>query len=150
MDIISWMVTLGITTLVTISIIDFIRGGRLRGRMQMRDSRFSAELFYTLLMIYLIVIFGFGLIYFVLSMNHILLVEGGELREVSVVGSLIHSFYFSGVTLLTIGYGDITPIGIGRLIALVQALIGYVLPTAFVLKLVQNNQDDRDRKKDML
>ncbi|WP_010529690.1 potassium channel family protein [Lentibacillus jeotgali] len=150
MDIISWIVIIGIIIVITISIIEFIRGGLFRGHMQMRDSRFSGELFYTLLIIYLIVILGFGLIYFVLSMNHILLVEDGELREVNVVGSLIHSFYFSGVTLLTIGYGDITPIGIGRLIALVQALIGYVLPTAFVLKLVQNNQDNRDRKKDMV
>lgn len=150
MNTISWLIIIGIGVIVTLSIIDFIRGGKTRGRMHMRESRFSAEIFYTLLVIYLIIILGFGLIYFVLSMNRILLVEGGELREVSVIGSLIHSFYFSGVTLLTIGYGDITPIGIGRLIALVQALIGYVLPTAFVLKLVQNNQENRDRKKDML
>src|SRR5699024_8830331 len=150
MDIISWVVIIVITIIVTISIVDFIRSGRFRGNIQMRDSRFSAELFYTLLIIYLIVIFGFGLIYFVLSMNHVLLVEHGVLREVSVIGSLIHSFYFSGVTLLTIGYGDIIPVGIGRLIALVQALIGYVLPTAFVLRLVQSNQQNRDRKKDML
>ncbi|GGK07981.1 hypothetical protein GCM10007063_33120 [Lentibacillus kapialis] len=150
MEFISWLIIIVIVMVVSISLVDFIRGGKISGRMQMHDSRFSAELFYTLLMIYLIVIFGFGLIYFVLSMNHILLVENGELREVSVAGSLVHSFYFSGATLLTIGYGDITPIEIGRLIALVEALIGYVLPTAFVLKLVQTNQEDRDRKKDML
>ncbi|TFJ91471.1 potassium channel family protein [Lentibacillus salicampi] len=150
MDIISWVVIIVIMIIVIFSIMDFIRGGKLRGRMQMRDSRFSAELFYTLLMIYLVVIFGFGLIYFVLSMNHVLLVENGELREVSVLGSFIHSFYFSGVTLLTIGYGDIIPLGIGRLLALIQALIGYVLPTAFVLRLVQSNQQNRDRKQDML
>ena len=57
------------------------------------------------------------------------------------LGSLIHSFYFSGVTILTIGYGDIVPIGIGRLVALIQALIGYVLPTAFVLRLVIVTQE---------
>lgn len=150
MDFISLVVIIGVGAVVITSIIDFIRGGKLRERMHMRDSRFSAEIFYTLLIIYLIVVLGFGLIYFVLSMNHVLLVEDGELREISVIGSLVHSFYFSGVTLLTIGYGDITPIGIGRLIALVQALIGYVLPAAFVLKLVQNNQENRDRKKDVL
>ncbi|SFB16960.1 potassium channel LctB [Lentibacillus halodurans] len=150
MDIISWVIIIGIAVIVMISIMDFIRGGIFHKRLQMRESRFSAEIFYTLLMIYLIVILGFGLIYFILSMNHILLVENGELREVSILGSIIHSLYFSGVTLLTIGYGDITPIGIGRLIALVQALIGYILPTAFVLKLVQSNQQNRDRRQDML
>ncbi|GAB3042461.1 hypothetical protein GCM10027286_00800 [Virgibacillus ainsalahensis] len=60
------------------------------------------------------------------------------------MGTAIHSMYFSGVTLLTIGYGDITPIGIGRLIALIQALIGYILPTAFVLRLVQSQQRSRN------
>ncbi|WP_164669994.1 potassium channel family protein [Virgibacillus doumboii] len=144
MKIIPWIVFIAICIVVLASLIDFIRGGKLRFRMEMRDSRFSVEIFYTLLIIYLIVILGFGLIYFVLSMNHILLVENGELREVSIIGTVIHSLYFSGVTLLTIGYGDITPIGIGRFIALVQALIGYVLPTAFVLRLVQSNQENRD------
>ncbi|QKY68266.1 potassium channel family protein [Lentibacillus sp. CBA3610] len=150
MDFISLIVIVGIAAVLITSIIDFIRGGKLRERMHMRERRFSAEIFYTLLMLYLIVILGFGFIYFMLSMNDVLLVEDGELREVSVIGSMIHSFYFSGVTMLTVGYGDITPIGIGRLIALVQALIGYILPTAFVLKLVQNNQENRDREKDML
>src|SRR5699024_12142512 len=102
----------------------------------MTDVRFSVEIFYTLLITYSIVIIGFGLIYFILSFQGIILVEGDELRKVGKLGSLIHSFYFRGVTILTIGYGDIVPIGIGRLVALIQALIGYILPTAFVLRLV--------------
>ncbi|SDR09046.1 potassium channel LctB [Virgibacillus subterraneus] len=139
-----WIIIIGICIILLASLVDFIRGGRLRVNIQMRESRFSAEIFYTLLVIYLIVILGFGLIYFILSINNILLVENGELRKVSVIGSISHSLYFSGVTLLTIGYGDITPIGVGRFIALVQAIIGYILPTAFVLRLVQSNQENRD------
>ncbi|MFB4170012.1 potassium channel family protein [Virgibacillus sp. JSM 102003] len=139
-----WIIIIGICIILLASLVDFIRGGKLRVNMQMRESRFSAEIFYTLLIIYLIVIIGFGLIYFILSINNILLVENGELRKVSIIGSAIHSIYFSGVTLLTIGYGDITPIGIGRFIALIQALIGYILPTAFVLRLVQSNQENRE------
>lgn len=144
MSIFPWIIIIGICIILSVSLVDFIRGGKLRVNMKMRESRFSAEVFYTLLIIYLIVILGFGLIYFILSINQILLVENGELREVNTVGSIIHSLYFSGVTLLTIGYGDITPIGIGRFIALIQALIGYILPTAFVLRLVQSNQENRD------
>ncbi|PAV28154.1 hypothetical protein CIL05_18795 [Virgibacillus profundi] len=140
MNIIPWISIAVICFIVLKSLSEFIRGGKIKRRMEMRDSRFSVELFYILLIIYSIVIIGFGLIYFILSFQGIILVEDGELRQVNVLGSVIHSMYFSGVTLLTIGYGDITPIGIGRFIALIQALIGYVLPTAFVLKLVQSGQ----------
>lgn len=122
----------------------FVRGRCFRIRWEMRESRFSAELFYTLIVIYCLVIIGFGLIYFILSFQGVILVEGGELRDVSVLGSIIHSMYFSGATLLTIGYGDITPVGIGRLFAVVQALIGYILPTAFVMRLVQIRGRGRD------
>ncbi|WP_099157579.1 potassium channel family protein [Virgibacillus ndiopensis] len=144
MSIFSWIILVAICVVIIISVIGFIRGGKLHFQVEMRESRFSAEIFYTLLILYSVVIIGFGLIYFILSFHHIMLVEHGELREVSVLGSIIHSFYFSGVTLLTIGYGDVTPIGIGRFIALIEALIGYVLPTAFVLKLVQNTQSRSD------
>jgi potassium channel LctB len=112
--------------------------------MKLKESRFSTEIFYALLVIYSIVITGFALIYFILSFQGIILVEHGELRQVSVIGSLLHSFYFSGVTLLTIGYGDIIPIGIGRLIALIEALLGYILPTAFVFRLVRTRHDHKD------
>lgn len=39
--------------------------------------------------------------------------------------------YFSGITQLTIGYGDCLPVGIARLFALVQALVGLAL-TVFI------------------
>nr|GGG87299.1 LCTB protein [Virgibacillus oceani] len=143
MSIFSWIILAAICIVIVTSIIGFIRGGKFRFQVEMRESRFSAEIFYTLLILYSVVIIGFGLIYFILSFHNIMLVEHGELRQVSVLGSIIHTFYFSGVTLLTIGYGDITPIGIGRFIALIEALIGYVLPTAFVLKLVQHTARSR-------
>src|SRR5690625_5039239 len=132
----AWIMIAVICFIVIKSLIDFIQGGKSHINMRLKESRFSSEIFYTLLIIYSIVIIGFGLIYFILSFQRIMLVEFGDIRQVGVLGSLIHSMYFSGVTLLTIGYGDITPIGIGRLIALVEALIGYILPTAFVLRLV--------------
>ncbi|MFC2949604.1 potassium channel family protein [Virgibacillus sediminis] len=137
---IPWLALISICIVMVVSIIQFIRGGKWRPAFELREGRFSAEVFYTFLIIYISVMIGFGLIYFTLSFQGIILVENGELRQPSVIGSLSHSMYFSGVTLLTIGYGDITPIGIGRLIALIQALIGYIIPAAFVLKLVQSHQ----------
>lgn len=144
MAIIPWIMFILVCFVLLKSIVGFIRGNRLYGKFELRDSRFSSELFWTLFVIYIIVILGFGLIYFILSFQGIVLVENGELRQVSVLGSIIHSVYFSGVTLLTIGYGDITPIGIGRLIAVVEALIGYVLPTAFIMRLFQTRSRERE------
>lgn len=143
MNIIIWFIIFIICYIIFKSLSDFIKGGDGNFKMNLKESRFSSEIFYALLVIYSIVIVGFGLIYFTLSFRGIILVEYGELKQVSVIGSLIHSFYFSGVTLLTIGYGDIVPIGIGRFIALCESLIGYILPTAFVLRLVQSSSFKR-------
>lgn len=144
MNIFLWLVIICICFVILRSLTDFIKGGEGYLRMNLKESRFSTEIFYALLVIYSIVIIGFGLIYFTLSFQGIILVEYSDVRETSLIGSLIHSFYFSGVTLFTIGYGDIVPIGIGRFIALIQALIGYILPTAFVLRLVTRSQKSND------
>lgn len=135
--IIPWVLLVIVCFVIVKSLSDFIRGKKRNIIMDTWNNHFSTEVFVSLLFIYVIVMLGYGLIYFILSFQGIVLVENGELRDVSILGSIIHSIYFSGVTLLTIGYGDITPIGIGRLIALTEALIGYVLPAAFVLKIVQ-------------
>ncbi|WP_330949674.1 MULTISPECIES: potassium channel family protein [unclassified Virgibacillus] len=140
----TWFIICLISLIVIKSLIGFIRGEKGRFGPRMLESQFSFEIFYTLLITYGIVIIGFGMIYFILSFDQAILIENGEHRDVGVLGSLIHSVYFSGVTLLTIGYGDITPIGVGRLIALIEALIGYVLPTAFVLRLVQYSNRERE------
>lgn len=139
MAVIPWIIFGMVCFILIRSIFIFING------KQLRDSRFSRELFIMLLVIYLTVIIGFGILYFILSFQGIILVENGELRRPTIFGSMIHSFYFSGVTLLTIGYGDISPIGIGRLVALAEALLGYILPTAFVMKLFQS-QERSDNK----
>ncbi|SRR5690606_4392396 len=141
-QLIPWTLLIIIFYIIFTSIISFIRE---KFPFEMRDARFSWELFVTLVIVYIIVILGFGLIYFILSFQGIVLIEGGEIREVSMLGSLIHSIYFSGVTMLTIGYGDIVPIGIGRIFAVVEALIGYVLPAAFIMKLFQTRERYRNK-----
>lgn len=135
-----WVTVLVICFVMFRSIVGFIKGEGTRRIPGMQESRFSKELFYTLLIIYIIVLIGFGLIYFIVSLNQGILMEHGEVRKAGILEAMTHSIYFSGVTLLTIGYGDISPVGIGRLIALAQALIGYVLPTAFVLRIVQGER----------
>lgn len=102
------------------------------------SSIFSIDLFLSLLFLYVSVMLAFGLFYFILSIEGIVLAEGGDLIDSSLAGSLLHSIYFSGVTLLTVGYGDILPVGVGRFLALIEALIGYLLPSGLVLKVWQH------------
>lgn len=149
MNIFLWIMMIGICILILKSIITFIRGEKFQTKFRDKESKFSLEVFYTLLIVYTIVITGFALIYFILSFQNMILIEHGDTRKAGVISSLIHSFYFSGVTLLTIGYGDIVPVGVGRFIALIEALIGYILPTAFVLRLVNRqvlSDTDKERK----
>ncbi|MEQ6389848.1 potassium channel family protein [Bacillaceae bacterium S4-13-58] len=95
---------------------------------------FSIQLFFSMLFLYSILTIGFGLVYLILSMHGLILLEGMELHNMALWHRLAQSIYFSGVTLLTVGYGDITPVGWARPIALFEALIGYTLPAAFFMK----------------
>lgn len=137
MSIISFAMIGAICMVLIWSFIHFVHGKSGLSRHGLKESHFSLEIFYALLFIYCIVIIGFGLIYFIISFQTDALMEYGPKEPDSVVSSLLHSLYFSGVTLLTIGYGDISPVGIARLFAVVEALIGYALPAAFVLKLIE-------------
>ena len=52
-------------------------------------------------------------------------------------GSVIRKLYFSFVTLLTLGYGDIVPIhSFARLLAILEALIGQIFMVVLVARLV--------------
>lgn len=42
------------------------------------------------------------------------------------------SLYFSAMTFTTVGYGDFSPLGINRLAAAIQAILGLVLNIAFI------------------
>lgn len=101
---------------------------------------FSIDQFYTLVVVYFIVMLGFGLLYFVLASEGLGILQDELLRRDSIVDRMAHSIYFSGVTLMTVGYGDITPIGVGRVLALSEALIGYILPAAFFVQLIQDKR----------
>ncbi len=46
------------------------------------------------------------------------------------------TFYFSAMTMFSVGYGELIPVGAGRIIATIQAFVGYTLPAAFVIRTV--------------
>jgi potassium channel LctB len=88
-----------------------------------------------LFIVYGTIISGFGLIYVLLSMMGFPVIKL-ELNESDFFSFIEACIYFSSTTILSVGYGDIVPVGAGRWIAALQALIGYLLPIAFVLSSV--------------
>jgi potassium channel LctB len=95
----------------------------------------SVENFLYLMFVYITILIGFGLIYTILeAKGHEVMVEMYPLPTDSFLERLEIYIYFSAVTLFSVGYGDIAPIGIGRVIAMIEALIGYTIPAAFVAK----------------
>ncbi|MDF2787073.1 potassium channel family protein [Neobacillus sp. 3P2-tot-E-2] len=88
--------------------------------------------------IYLTVILGFGLIYLLFELKGIsLLVEVNEGNNYNLFET---SFYFSAMTLFSVGNGDVIPHGLGRMVAVVEALIGYTLPAAFVARALMDRE----------
>lgn len=97
----------------------------------------SFETVFVIGLVYVSFLIGFAMIYLLLVEYHVpvLLEVGAELTG-SYFEKLESCLYFSAVTLFSVGYGDITPIGIGRWIALIEAFLGYILPTTVVARAV--------------
>lgn len=53
------------------------------------------------------------------------------------ISALLNSFYFSVVTFTTLGYGDITPVGLSRFIASIEAFTGSFSLALFVVVFVK-------------
>ncbi len=77
--------------------------------------------------------------------NHMVILDGGNRVTGDFFQQMETSFYFSAMTMFSVGYGDISPIGIGRMIATIQAFIGYTLPVAFVIRTVID-YEEKNRK----
>jgi potassium channel LctB len=101
---------------------------RLKGKLV------SFKNFLYLGVIYVTVLIGFGLFYLIFSFNGEPIVKETGMVEGSNIFET--SFYFSAMTLFSVGHGDVIPQGLGRIIAIIEALIGYTLPAAFVARAV--------------
>ena len=97
----------------------------------------SFENFLFLATIYATVMIGFGLMYLLLELHGFpVLNYSYESLGNNFLERLETGLYFSAVTLFSVGYGEIAPVGIGRIIAVSEALIGYTIPAAFVARTV--------------
>lgn len=103
----------------------------------LRKDFLSFETVIMITYLYLSLLIGFGMIYLICLQSNIqVLVESGIPVTGDYIGKLLISLYFSAVTLFSVGYGDIVPIGLGRFIAVFEALIGYILPAVFLARTV--------------
>jgi len=58
--------------------------------------------------------------------------------------SFLDSFYFSVMTLTTVGYGDLTPVtDIGKLFTIGYVFVGLILILGFINSIVRQTMEDR-------
>lgn len=106
---------------------------------RLKEKWVSFENFIYLFFVYITIMIGFGLIYTLLQLNGVEVYnESEQIYDSSLhfIDMLQTGIYFSGITLFSVGFGDLAPIGFGRLIVVIEALIGYTIPAAFVARAV--------------
>lgn len=74
----------------------------------------------------LVIVFLFSFLY---TLGY-LTIDGSILKP-----SFVEALYFSVITFSTVGYGDITPIGVNKLIVMIEALFGMFVMSIFVVGL---------------
>jgi potassium channel LctB len=89
----------------------------------------------TLISWWVLIAVGFGFLYLYLP-GHLINSRTGE-----TITNIWDSIYFSFVTILTIGYGDISAVGFIRALTAIEGLIGWVLFGVIVYKVVSFKQD---------
>lgn len=100
-----------------------------------RAKQLSFERFLFLAFTYTNIMIGFGLLFLLLDMMGFqIALHHGKLLEGHDFHTLLDYMYLSAVTLFSVGYGDIVPIGAARILIIIEALIGYTIPAAFVVR----------------
>lgn len=132
---------IGLTIVFMIANLYYFFTGHKYKKSYFQSSLFQ-KLFYTMIGITI----GFAVLYYLLSLEHDVIRIGTEDGENG--GETFTDFlYFSGVTMLSVGYGDLVPIGSARLFALIQAGIGLLLPTAYFIRAMNEKKDNENTQE---
>ncbi|KHE67173.1 ion channel [Halobacillus sp. BBL2006] len=110
-----------------------------------RQSYFSSSLFLKLFFVLTGVLVGFGLLYYLLSIKEVVLIQSLSSRT-PIEPSFLNFLYFSGETLMSVGYGDMIPIGITRFFALIESMIGILMPTAYFIKALERSNSRKEEE----
>ncbi|MFT4415850.1 potassium channel family protein [Fredinandcohnia humi] len=110
-----------------------------------RKSLYRALIF---IIVYMNVLVTFAVIYILLDLlnwgylnDHF----ASDFHKGQSLDIVTRSLYFSAITLFSVGYGDVTPFGLARAFAIIEALIGYLLPVVIVIQFLppfRNNEED--------
>ncbi|ERI10538.1 potassium channel family protein [Aneurinibacillus aneurinilyticus] len=93
--------------------------------------------FLVLFLLYMNLVLSFGLIYCLIEWSGLGFIRdhyASYAHQQQWHDRFTRSFYFSAITLLSVGYGDLSPFGLARGVAILEAMTGYVLPAALVIR----------------
>lgn len=91
----------------------------------------------SLIMICLNTIVFFTLFYILLEvwkLGTIIEHFGNDQDQFNWIDRITKTLYFSAITLFSVGYGDITPVGWARMVAILEAAVGYILPVVITVQ----------------
>jgi hypothetical protein len=83
----------------------------------------------------------FGALYFGLILTNQPLTHDGKPLTNDVIG-FGNSIYFSFITALTIGYNDITPSGLAKLVVIIEAIFSITMLGIFIARIVAVKQEE--------
>jgi potassium channel LctB len=92
--------------------------------------------------LYFSIAFLFSLMYIILDLLNLgVIVDhySSYFHQQQYIDVLTRSFYFSITTLFSVGYGDMTPFGLSKGIAILESMIGYILPYVIVVRYILFN-----------
>ncbi|KMJ58384.1 metal transporter [Bacillus sp. LL01] len=108
-----------------------------------KKSYANSALFLKLFFVMTALTFGFAVLYYLLSSGEVILrvsdINGDQASE-----DFLTFLYFSGVTMLSVGYGDLIPVGSARFFALIQASLGLLLPTAYFMSALGSSSEESE------
>lgn len=110
-----------------------------------KKSSFNSSLFLQLFINLVGIGFGFAFLYYLLSLNNVILRVSSPTGE-PVEPTFSNLLYFSGVTLLSIGYGDYVPVGGVRFFAIMESAIGVLLPSAYFMKALGSSNHEKEEE----
>lgn len=95
-----------------------------------------------LIAIWLAMIVVFGLVYWLAGVGMGMGLQAGSQAVKADGQGLVTAIYFSFVTALSIGYGDVVPLGWFRLVAIVEGATGLLIFGCVISKLVSRRQEE--------
>lgn len=94
--------------------------------------------FFRIFLVWVCMVIGFGLIYYFFSNGTSFFVNSVDQTRVQKITDLI---YFSFVTATTTGFGDIIPIGVFKLVSILEVIFGLLMLALVTSKLVSIKQN---------